>query len=104
MGRRFSGLIDDYVLFTLAVLIMAQDPTLLKILPPLLVVLALCILPWKGGASAAMSKAQRAQLLAAVPAATGGVLGSSRLMVPQLLQGFPSLAALPSVAVGGAPR
>ena len=40
----WSGLIGDWTTFTLALLIMAQDPTLLQILPPLLVILALCFL------------------------------------------------------------
>ena len=70
----WSGLIGDWTTFTLALLIMAQDPTLLQILPPLLVILALCLLPWRGGASLGMNKAQRASLLAA-PAA-GSTFGA----------------------------
>ena len=56
----WSGLIGDWTTFTLALLIMAQDPTLLQILPPLLVILALCLLPWRGGASLGMNKVDHA--------------------------------------------
>ena len=115
----WSGLIGDWTTFTLALLIMAQDPTLLQILPPLLVILALCLLPWRGGASLGMNKAQRASLLAA-PAA-GGIFGAvpatssmlgARPMAPQLiaappmqLPGLPGVVApLPSLAVRATPR
>ena len=60
--------------------------------------MALCLLPWKGGASAAMTKLQRASLLAAsaLPAARTGIPAAGAQSLAPQPRMLAAPAALPS--------